>query len=314
MRRRPSLAILALAGFSLTAWGQEKARVPGEQIPLVSLAFTPDGKYLAAGDARGDVSFRDPSTGQERKRLQGGKGTLVFVGFADAGKTLVSVDQHSVVLRRYPHDEDEPAVVALPDSFPIECAALASSASALALGVGKRIVVLDLATRKETARLAPDDDYVVKAVALSADGKRAVSGDGAGHVRVWDVVAKKLVRETEAPGRAERLLLSPDARTVALPGKGTVLLDLASGRTADACGEGDASASAVSCTGFMAAGGRDGSIEVLDPRASKVLGTLHAHESEVRALAFSPDGRALASIDRSGTLVIFDVTAQVRPH
>jgi WD40 repeat protein len=95
----PDGALLATAGKSATsavvrlwkvATGQRvfTARLPGDW-PAWCVAFSPDGKTLAAGLEAGEVRLWDVATGRERGRLSGHGGRVRWIGFHPDGLSLV---------------------------------------------------------------------------------------------------------------------------------------------------------------------------------------------------------------------------------
>ncbi len=55
-----------------------------------SVAFSPDGQYLAAGDTKGDIILRRVADGQPIMRFQGHSAWVVSLDFSPDGKTLAS--------------------------------------------------------------------------------------------------------------------------------------------------------------------------------------------------------------------------------
>jgi WD40 repeat protein len=60
---------------------------------FADIAFTPDGRYLAAGDTIGNVSFWNVTTGKYLQTLTdpGGK-SIIGVAFSPSGDLLASTD------------------------------------------------------------------------------------------------------------------------------------------------------------------------------------------------------------------------------
>jgi WD40 repeat protein len=62
------------------------------------LAYSPDGKTLAAGSASGSIHFLDAKTGEEKGRLEGHHGTVRGLSFSSDGKTLASLSTDNTAL------------------------------------------------------------------------------------------------------------------------------------------------------------------------------------------------------------------------
>jgi WD40 repeat protein len=152
---------------------------------------------------------------------------------------------------------------------------------------------------------------------FTPDGKRLVSGNGDHTLRVWDVTGERprlLKKFGESQGRADEiwgLAVSPDGKTAATSGRrhSLGLWNL----TTEGAKEANPPRSprryhgalAYSPDGKKVASGSDnGTVrlwDVRDPGSPKELFVLDAHktpqarENDVPAVAFSPDGKTLAS-------------------
>ena len=118
----------------------------------------------------------------------------------------------------------------------------------------------------------------VRAVAVSADGRTAVSGGTDGTVRVWDLAG------TAAP----RVLTGHDGelRGVAVS---------ADGRTA-------------------VSGGTDGTVRVWDLAGTAAPRVLTGHDGELRGVAVSADGRTAVSGGFDGTVRVWDLAGTAAPR
>ena len=127
---------------------------------------------------------------------------------------------------------------------------------------------------KDELTLIESPDFEPKWFALASDGARlAIAPGSAPQIQVWDV-------------RGRRMLSKFDGEV------GSQISSIAISR--------DGSAVAV---GFAA-----GQAGVWKADRGEVIANLKGHTSEVSSLRFSPDGKRIATIDRSGTLRVFDVT------
>src|SRR6476659_3527098 len=67
-----------------------RATLQGHTNPVVSVAYSPDGKTLASASYDGTLKLWDVTTGKERATLKGHTGCVGSVAFSPDGKTLAS--------------------------------------------------------------------------------------------------------------------------------------------------------------------------------------------------------------------------------
>jgi WD40 repeat protein len=70
---------------------------PPVAVPARVVAFTPDGKALAAGGGDGTVRFVDTATWQERTRLAGHRSDVMALTFSADGKMLATAGKDETV-------------------------------------------------------------------------------------------------------------------------------------------------------------------------------------------------------------------------
>jgi WD40 repeat protein len=121
----------------------------------------------------------------------------------------------------------------------------------------------------------------VTSVAFSPDGKLLASGSGDKTIKLWEVATGREVRTLEGhTDLVNSVAFSPDGKL------------LASG----SCGQRDSS-------GFCV----QGEIKLWDVATGREVRTLEGHTSWIRSVAFSPDGRLLASGSFDGTIKLWDI-------
>jgi WD40 repeat protein len=211
----------AVLRLSDVATGKEVRRFEGHEHGLVRVAVSADGRLLLSGDDGGGVSLWGVETGKRLQQLPGHDGMVQSLAFAPDGKTAVSGGDRIrwwdlETGKEIRHSEavgDVSGLAFAPDGRQL-----------LSCHMNGTLRWWDAATGKELRKFAVQTD-TLQGVALSADGRRAVTGGGGDisdggfkkgtdfAVRLWDVADGKAL--TSFTGHADIVnvvALSPDGR------------------------------------------------------------------------------------------------------
>ena len=149
-------------------------------------------------------------------------------------------------------------------------------------------------------------------VAVSGDGRLALSGSDDGTVKVWDLTSGQELRTLKGHARAESsVAVSGDGRLALSGSENTVKVwDLTSGQELRTL-KGHAlrvRSVAVSGDGRLAlSGSNDGTVKVWDLISGQELHTLKGHAHRVRSVAVSGDGRLALSGSEDCTVKVWDL-------
>ena len=158
----------------------------------------------------------------------------------------------------------------------------------------------------------------VGAVAVSADGRTAVSG-GDGTVRVWDLAGAAAPRVlTGHTGQVQAVAVSADGRTAVSGSRDRTVRvwDLAGAAAPRVLTghDGWVDAVAVSTDGRTAVSGGDGTVRVWDLAGTAAPRVLTGHHGPVQAVAVSANGRTAVSGGDDGTVRVWDLAGTAAPR
>jgi WD40 repeat protein len=279
----------AFAAGEVKVWdaqtGQDLFTLKGHSSVVGRVAFSADGKRLASASDK-TVKLWDAQTGQELLTLKGHAGEVNSVAFSPDGKCLASASEDEMVkvwdaetgqelLTFKGHAAGVTGVVFRPDGKRLASASKDGTLKVWDAQTGQKPLILH----------ATPTGFSGHAVAFSPDGKRLASGgrgrpgSGPGEVKVWDAqTGREIVILKGHTAMVTTVAYSPDGK-----------------RLASGSGTWDVTKQAY--VGLE--------VKVWDAQTGQELLTLKGHTGEVNGVAFSPDGRRLASAS-GGELKVWD--------
>jgi RNA polymerase sigma factor (sigma-70 family) len=271
-----------------------------------AVAFSPDGKLLAAGYRHdGAIRFWDLARGKEVRVLTGHPLGVRCLAFSPDGSRLASGG-------------------ALDDGSLFLWDAATGKAPALLTKVKGRVVTTASGPGKDGRLSKPHHRLLlgeIRSLAFSPDGTLLVCGGDEGDpaVRVFDVVAGKQIRQLgDRRNAADGLAFARDGRTVYVGVGGSVRhFEVATGKELGPAGGHGQYISQVRLApdGRVAAtAGGDRTVRLWDVQTGKELKRLEGHEGGVRCVAFAPDGRLLASGGDDRTVRLWEVATGRQVH
>jgi WD40 repeat protein len=167
-----------------------------------TLAYSPDGRWLALVADRSTVGLWDTRSNQLAARWTGHDGAVYSVAFSRDGRRLVSAGEDRTV-RLWDVDTGAPGRIMTGHTDEVFTAVFHGDGRRVAsAGRDRAILLWDPATGAEVARLHGHTNYVFS-LAFSPDGSSLASGSGDFTVRLWDTVA--LAQRFQARREAEAL-------------------------------------------------------------------------------------------------------------
>ncbi|MGK5550637.1 nSTAND1 domain-containing NTPase [Actinomadura kijaniata] len=277
-------------------------------------AFSPDGTVLATGGGNNDESVRlwDVRARKLLTRLETGQDTVWNVAFSPDGRHLAAACKvHSVVLVDLTTRQQQ--VLNVPPGS-IDTVAF-SPDGRLVAGAGGEVHVWNTATGREVIPpiKTPGGSALVT---FSKDGRQLITGGADGNVRLWTLTGKPAGKITvsSAAETKDRLLtglkLSPDGTMLVTADarRRIRIWDMATRRALPGAPTG--SNPTLSPDGRILAYNTDKTIRLWDLKGRQTIGSpLAGHVGAVHGIAFSPDGKTLATTSVDTTVRLWDVSA-----
>jgi WD40 repeat protein len=231
--------------------------------PVTTLAFSADRQLLASGGDTGDNTIRvwDLGAGRGLNALVGHNSAIQDLAFAPDTHTLASVGADATV-RVWNADTGQAVTKLGGFSASINQLSLNADGRIGALASGSEVRVWDAQTLQFLGTFRGHLGSVTS-VALSPDGLTTVSGGDDASLRWQDVnIGQQRVAQTNLPKVVMAVAFSP---------------------------MGD----------LVATGAANGDVQIWNAASAQWIATFEGHTASIAGLAFSPDGKRLASVSSS---------------
>ncbi|VUC28464.1 unnamed protein product [Clonostachys rosea] len=286
--------------------------------------FSPDGKLIASGSEDATIYLYQAATGELRHTLEGRRTTNYGLVFSPDSKTIALVRAgNSVCLW-------DTITGALRCQFEVHTgwtniAAFSPDSKIIALALGSQGIRLYNIATSELQDL-PNHDTSANAVSFSPNGKTIASAFDDNMIRLWDPSTGKLQRTLRGHSDSVKdVTFSPDGKVMASRARDSTvrLWDTSTGETRyifsgsmlDPVYAGGLILFSPNSMIFAILGGGLHGACLWDATTGKLQHTLEPEDgSQIKAIAFSPDSKTLASALSNKTVCLWDAATGKTQH
>ena len=279
--------------------------------PLTSLAYSRDGRRLAAGGRDNVIRVWNTADGTLLKTLRGHAGSIRAVAFLPDSRQLLSAAHDGQVklwdVDAYVETQAVPPQVLAGHADAVLGADVAADGeTVITAGRDRTAKLWNARTAAELKTLEEGHSFLTSSVATLADGKRMVTSAADGTTRIWNLETGAELRSHLETGRGAAPVESQDGAWLLTggPNRGAQLWNLADGKPVQAFAphRTEPTALAISPDGKqILTGEKSGRTNLWDVATGKLVWTVHHHSRKVTAAVFVDEGRAVltASLDNS---------------
>ncbi|MCK9564659.1 MAG: hypothetical protein M0Q43_01255 [Methanothrix sp.] len=247
-----------------------------------SVAFSPDGRTLAAGcESGGTIILWDVDSSREMRTLQDDtshidNSSILHEAWCTSDPIYMEICGFSVgeVYQMRPDlSWSQEVLDAAQAEGLVSSVAFSPDGRIIASASYDKTVKLWDSESQNEIRILKGHSEPVQSVAFSPDGRTLASGSSDDTVKLWDIDSGNVIQTLDGHSyySVSSVAFSPDGRTIA-------------------------------------SGNWDNTIRLWDTASGSVIRTLEGHSNGVSSVAFSPDGRILASGSYDGTICLWKIT------
>ncbi|HEX9989622.1 MAG TPA: hypothetical protein VGE45_14240 [Chloroflexia bacterium] len=283
-----------------------------------SVAWSPDGRWIATASDDNTAKVWDAANGQERATLRGHTDLVNSVAWSPDGRWIATASDDNTA-KVWDATNGQQLTILLGHTADLTSVAWSPDGRWIATASDDVTAKVWDATNGQERTILRGHVAQVSSVAWSPDGLWLSTGSWDGTAKVWDAATgQEQITLRGYASSVESVAWSPDGRWIAAAyDDGTAKVwDAANGQEQTTLRGHTSLVSSVvwSPDGlWIATAGWDGKAKVWDATNDQERATLRGHTAKVNSVAWSPNGRWIATASSDGTAKVWDAaTGQER--
>lgn len=279
---------------------------------ILSVAFSPDGKFLVTGDMNGEIRLYQVADWKQLFTYKAHADWVTSIAFSPDSRIFASCSDDQTI-KLWNVTTGECLKILRGHEKGIWSIAFNSNGQALVSGGDDKTIKMWDVSTGQCLKTLQGHNNMVRAVIFSPDDQMLVSGSADKTLKLWDVCTGQCFRTLQGHDEAIwSASLSPDGRTLASASSDQTvrLWDVDTGQCLMTL-QGHSGwlwSVAFNPNGHsIASGSWDQTVKLWDVSTGQCLKTLQGHNNLVRAVVFNPDGQILASGSDDQSLRLWDV-------
>jgi WD40 repeat protein len=327
---------LATGNMVVRLWNVAAARDvfpgSGHQGQILSVAFTPDAKHLISSGNMGEACLWEVTSSREL--------AVHHFNFVNGAPVQLSADGKRVLVLGYDRNlrtwklplagaSSESSQQQTGITNPYQASLSPDGKSLVAMSPDRKLMLYDLAGSSKPKALSFLQNGFFAGATFAPDSRRVAMSGPDGSVQAWDVATGRRLLSLEHNNQpryyygGSRLAFAADGRSLLVFDALMRVIEIASGRERFAesrqlprggyYAPGNVQLAYAADGRLVARGNFDGSIQVYSTRTGKELVRWQSQQGMIHALAFSRDGKRLASGGANGTILVWQVPQETQP-
>jgi predicted NACHT family NTPase len=309
--KKADFSSASLRGVNFTEANVHESIFPEIFGAIFAVAYSPDGKLFATGDANCDVTLWRVADNQPILKCQGHTDWVRSVAFSPDGNILASAS-YDLTLRLWDVRTGNCAKIFHGHTDIVHCVAFSPDGTTLASASHDKTIKLWNKNASESLKTISGHTDAIRTVIFTFDGQTLVSCSFDKTVKFWDLNGQCLQTLYGHSDRVRALALSFNGMFVASSSYDSTI-KIWNISTAECVATLQSHTGWVTSIAFspkhaiLVSASYDRTIKIWNILTSELLNTLEGHTDWVRSVAISPDGKTIISGSDDQTVRQWDI-------